>query len=86
MWQSRRIIHSQRLGSAERIERFIHRTGVPELGQLPNQDAVPSVGLREMSLTWTGGNGTAAVENPFCGTALKRRNAFVLTNRTPTPP
>jgi hypothetical protein len=54
-------------------EHFIHCTCVWDMGQVPNQDAVPGVGLAEISLRRKGGNGTAAVTNPSHKTGHKRQ-------------
>jgi hypothetical protein len=62
-------------GSARQslAERFIHCTCVWGLWQVPNQGAVPIVGLTEMSLRRSG-NRIAVVVNPSCKTRLNRQN------------
>ena len=64
-------------------EAFVHYTCIGDLRQAPNLDAMPVVGLMEMSLRQRDGNKVLVVGSPFCKTGLKRQKALVLTNRMP---
>jgi hypothetical protein len=67
-------------------ERFIHCTYVWDSRQVPNLDAVPAVGLKEIGLRQRSGNRIAVVANPSYKTGHKRQKTFVLTNRVPILP
>jgi hypothetical protein len=54
-------------------ERFIHCTCAWGLRQVPNQDAVPAMGLKEIGLRQRSGNGILVVANPSYKTGHKRQ-------------
>jgi hypothetical protein len=70
-------------GSARQslAERFIHCTCVWGLWQVPNQGAVPIVGLMEMSLRQRRGSEVLIVANPSRKTGHKRQNPYAVASR-----
>jgi hypothetical protein len=64
-------------------ERFIHYTYVWDRRQAPNLDAMPVVGLIEIGLRRSNGDGTPIALSPSDKTGLKRRNFIHLTARMP---
>jgi hypothetical protein len=64
-------------------ERFIHCTYVCVSGQVPNLDAVPAVGLKEIGLRQRSGNRIAVVVSPYYKTGRKRQDQLAFTIRIP---
>jgi hypothetical protein len=70
------------MATSSRVELSrMHCTRVSGLWQVPNQGAVPIVGLAEMDLRRRSGNGILVKVIPSHKTRLKRQKAFSLTAR-----
>ena len=84
----RAALSSQVEGFAQQrlAEHFLQCTCVWGVWQVPNLDAVPAMGLKEIGLRQRSGNRLAVVVSPSYKIGHKRQKAFVLTNRMPILP